>query len=136
MGLEDSGRVWASALTEAGVAEVHGVDDAPRSAGRRVVGDPGSLPYRDGSFDGALCLAAPDGPALAELVRVLRSGGRLVITAPLEESGRPELDATASLTVEERAVLRRTARGWVTEEASLLPVAEPSVLCVTLLKDA
>jgi SAM-dependent methyltransferase len=134
MGLEDSGGIWASALTEAGVAEVHGVDDAPRSARRGVVRDPGSLPYGVGSFDGALCLGAPDGPALAELVRVLRPGGRLVVTAPLEETGGAELGATASLSVEERVVLRRTAQGWVTQDASLPPGAEPSVLCVTLLK--
>jgi SAM-dependent methyltransferase len=50
---------------------------------RIVEGDPESLPLRDGAVDVVLCgLIEPDDaslPAIAELLRVLRPGGRLVL---------------------------------------------------------
>ena len=53
-----------------------------------VVGDLGRLPFRDGAFDLALCLEVlehlPEPQrALAELGRVLRSGGRLYFSVPM-----------------------------------------------------
>jgi SAM-dependent methyltransferase len=48
-----------------------------------------ALPFPDGSFDRALCLdvlehlaPADQGPALAELFRVVRPGGELLVTVP------------------------------------------------------
>ncbi|MBV8091917.1 MAG: class I SAM-dependent methyltransferase [Acetobacteraceae bacterium] len=59
-----------------------------KSAARVVVGDLNKLPYGDSCFDAAvmadvLCHAAVDPPAaLAEIRRVLRPGGRIVMNMP------------------------------------------------------
>jgi SAM-dependent methyltransferase len=55
-----------------------------------AVGSVLALPFADGEFDGALSIGVvehfPDGPraALGELARVIRPGGRLFLTVPLQ----------------------------------------------------
>ncbi|MEA2333331.1 MAG: hypothetical protein QOH58_3469 [Thermoleophilaceae bacterium] len=82
-------------LVEAG-REVVGVDpvEAMLDQARKKLpsvdlrkGDLESLPVEDGSFDSVICGLAfshlPEiGPAIAELARVLRPGGRAIISAP------------------------------------------------------
>jgi ubiquinone biosynthesis O-methyltransferase len=60
---------------------------AQKCESRRVVGDVSHLPFEDQSFDAVLCTEVIEhvrGPrqAVGELVRVLRPGGRLVLTTP------------------------------------------------------
>lgn len=76
--------------------EVTGVDASPEMLARArehvpgaelLEGDLTALPVTDASYTGAVCALAlahlPDlGPALTELARVLRPGGRLVISNP------------------------------------------------------
>jgi SAM-dependent methyltransferase len=72
----------------AGRLEITGVD-ANYSSERVTAGSVTALPFADASFDRALCLdvlehlAYEDQPrALAELFRVLRPGGELLVSAP------------------------------------------------------
>lgn len=79
-------------LAKSGVSRLSGCDISARSlakAARRgasvAQADAARLPYRDGAFDRVLCtyvLTSVDGwrGALDELVRVLRPGGRLVVS--------------------------------------------------------
>jgi SAM-dependent methyltransferase len=112
-------------------AEVTGVDPAQRLVSvareradaeeldaRFVVGDAVALPFADDAFDVVVSvfavIFAPDPPrAFAELVRVLRPGGRAVISAWL-----PEGPISASVGISMRAVAAATGRplperfGW------------------------
>jgi SAM-dependent methyltransferase len=91
--------VWLAALADAAPAEVVGADlvvtDAPSYRG--VVADVRDLPFADDSFDVAFCIStlehigrdelrgeydADAREALAELSRVLRPEGRLLLTVP------------------------------------------------------
>lgn len=79
-------------LAKAGVTGLAGCDVSARSLAKAAVrgaavaqADAARLPYRDGAFDRVLCtyvLTSVDGwrRALDELVRVLRPGGRLVVS--------------------------------------------------------
>lgn len=86
----------AAQLVELGACKVIALDSSSKMARtcrdrhggvKVVVGDAGHLPFASGSFDG--CRAdrvlqhLPDpASAIAEIVRVLRPGGRLVVIAP------------------------------------------------------
>jgi SAM-dependent methyltransferase len=68
-------------------AAVSATLDAHDCPARLVTASAGALPYRDGSFDTVVTVSTlefvPDvAAAVAELVRVTRSGGRLVIVTP------------------------------------------------------
>jgi ubiquinone/menaquinone biosynthesis C-methylase UbiE len=92
---------------------------AMRAAGERglrnispTLGDARYLPFEDETFDGAYLIAAlgdvPDGAAaLAELRRVLRAGGRLVVG---ELNGDPHRVAPAKLSASAEEVGLRVAR--------------------------
>ncbi|TMK82118.1 MAG: glycosyltransferase [Actinobacteria bacterium] len=98
-------RVYLSALTALPAREVHGVDheSAPVGSLRRTRADLRALPYRDGSFDLAICIStiehigmdntrygitgdgpgeAADAATLHEIERVLAPGGRALLTVP------------------------------------------------------
>jgi ubiquinone/menaquinone biosynthesis C-methylase UbiE len=95
-------------------ARVRGADSSParvRAASGRVgldpegrvafkLGKPGRLPYPDGFFD--LVVQAHGRPAPAEIARVLRSGGDLILA-----SSRPPRFVAA---LEQKLLLRRLAR--------------------------
>jgi SAM-dependent methyltransferase len=104
-------RILEVGAGSAGVTEflqhpVTGVDPAfERTAERRtaylepVVGSAESLPFDDESFDVVLSLemlehipAALREPSLSEMLRVLRPGGRMIVTFPSDETAL-ELDA-------------------------------------------
>jgi SAM-dependent methyltransferase len=96
----------SAGLTEWVEHPVTGVDVAfERTAGstapllRQVEGSATALPFADGSFDAVLCLEmlehlpeADREPAVREMLRVLRPGGRLVATFPAGDTAR-RLDA-------------------------------------------
>lgn len=72
----------------AGLLDIRGVD-ANYSSARVSTGSITRLPFDDGTFDCALCLDvlehltfADQPPAFAELYRVLRSGGELLVSVP------------------------------------------------------
>lgn len=95
----------AGGVTEFLEHPVTGVDPAfERTAERttpwleRLAGRADALPVADGSFDAVLCLEVLEHlqesdrePALREMVRVLRPGGRLIVTFPADEAAL-ELD--------------------------------------------
>ena len=68
-----------------------------RGLDARLIDDAGDLPFPDGSFDLAICtevlehLFAPQ-RALAEIRRVLRPGGRVIVTVPNLAHWRNRLD--------------------------------------------
>ena len=69
-----------TAMTEEGEA-------GPAGSGAAVVADGAALPFADGAFDAVIAAevlehVADDRPAVAELTRVLRPGGRLAVTVP------------------------------------------------------
>jgi SAM-dependent methyltransferase len=74
--------------------------------------DAGSLPFADGTFDGAVAdrviqhLADPM-PALGELVRVVRTGGRVVIADPDQETLVIHVPGVARRLVDRVKALRR-----------------------------
>ncbi len=87
---------WVAFLDAQGY-EAYGLDYSPVAVERSLaawpklrltVGDLRRLPYEDGFFDGIVSFGAiehdPDGPeaALAEMRRVLRSGGTMFCTVP------------------------------------------------------
>jgi SAM-dependent methyltransferase len=84
----------------------------------------GALPFADGSFDAAVCVAAlepgadTDGVAAAEVYRLLRSGGRLILTAPHDRDRLDQL--LARFRRPETAFGVRDGAGWTftTEEAA------------------
>jgi ubiquinone/menaquinone biosynthesis C-methylase UbiE len=96
--------------------EVVGVDVDPglarraqrRLRGRIVLGDAFALPFRDSWFAGAVAvwvlhkLAAPE-RALAEVARVLRPGGRLVVVHG--RGGGVALSPAAGLRIESRDMM-------------------------------
>jgi SAM-dependent methyltransferase len=64
------------------------VETLSRAGGRSVRAGDGHLPFRDGSFDAVLALEVlehvdEDRRLMAEIARVLRPGGRAVISVPL-----------------------------------------------------
>jgi hypothetical protein len=81
-----------------GAAAVRGAQEAADAAGLCdrvgfVVGEAGSLPFADGEFDAVLCECSlstfPDKRrAVAEMRRVLRPGGRVVIADVVADHGR------------------------------------------------
>jgi SAM-dependent methyltransferase len=77
-----------------------------------------ALPLEDASFDVVLCAevvehlsAAERAPALREMVRVLRPGGRLILTFPADETGE-ELDRWLDAAYRAR---RGVPHPWVAE---------------------
>lgn len=72
---------------------LRGYDPAGRRAGTRLVlarGDMARLPFRSGAFDAVLCRSAlhhmdDEAGVLAEICRVLRPGGRLVLGEPAND---------------------------------------------------
>src|SRR5690242_258321 len=80
-------------LSEAGVAF-----SARRGLKRVVVADVNHLPFRTGAFDGVLCSDVMEcaevepRAAAAELARVTRTGGRLIVSASAYEFLRSEHD--------------------------------------------
>lgn len=145
---------FARMLAEQGAA-VHGVDGAPgmitsaRAAARdHVASDRISfeeistverLPFGDASFDGVLCLSVleyvPDPKrALAEMTRVLPSGGQLVVSIPYTGS---LIRAVASL---RRRVRRRGGTGSAYLDSSHFTVSgsevEPMLTAHGLVLDA
>lgn len=141
---------YLTALTGLRIPELHGVDwsAAPVPAMLRTRADLRALPYRDGVFDAVLCISTiehvgldntrygmtpVDGAsgaeiALREAARVLRPGGRLLITvpfgAPMDESWFVQFDtarwerliAATTLRETERALFHLTEHGWMPVE--------------------
>lgn len=74
--------------------ELHALDIKPEYVKRsspdlagRLIASATALPYRDGSFNAVLCLEVLEhipnpAPAVAEIARVLRPGGLLVVSVP------------------------------------------------------
>jgi SAM-dependent methyltransferase len=137
---------YLAALLEAGLEELVGVDLAAAEVPgmTTVQADVRALPFESSSFDQALLVstlehvgadntvygagaeAAPGGrrEALRELHRVLRPGGRLLVTVPLGEPGDhgwfrqddvlgwTRLWAAAGLFIEEQEAYELTDEGW------------------------
>lgn len=111
---------------------------------RCVAGRAEALPFGDGSFDAAIFFNSlhhlPEevmAAALAEVRRVLRSGGRLAVVEPLAEGGyfevmRPIEDETAVRAAARRAVRAVAGEGFrlelEAEYATLVPVSSPAEL--------
>jgi SAM-dependent methyltransferase len=115
---------------------VFGIDSSIQAAGhalrtgsaRTVVGDLGNLPFRDGAFDAVtsgetLEHLDDDRSAVGEIARVLREGGRCVVTVPALEllwtasddyyEHRRRYDRAALRALFERAGLKvERARYW------------------------
>jgi glycosyltransferase involved in cell wall biosynthesis/SAM-dependent methyltransferase len=71
-----------------------------RDRSRFVAGEGMSLPFRDGSFDGIICMNALHHmddyrTALAEMYRILRPGGRVVFSEPGSEHSRDPMSISA-----------------------------------------
>jgi SAM-dependent methyltransferase len=76
-----------AAMVEAGELPSSGSAEETGSAGGLVNGDARRLPFPDDSFDRVIASEVlehiwDDGGAIAELVRVLRPGGRMAVTVP------------------------------------------------------
>ena len=122
-------------VTEFLAYPVTGVDPAfERTAERstpwlsRIAGRADALPVGDASFDAVLCLEmvehlaeAEREPALREMVRVLRPGGRLIVTFPADDAAL-ELDRWLDTRYRARTGV---AHPWVAEHlAAGLPRTE------------
>jgi ubiquinone/menaquinone biosynthesis C-methylase UbiE len=89
-----------------------------------VVGDAHQLPFADQTFDGCRAdrtlqhLTKPD-QALAEMARVVRSGGRVVVTEGGWELNAPTLDAELTNRILSAVLTTEDDRQWV---GFLLPV--------------
>jgi SAM-dependent methyltransferase len=136
---------YLAALRRAGVERLVAVDLAERSVAGMdtVVGDVRELPFEQSSFDQVLLVSTlehvgadntvygvdgghPGGPAeaLAELRRVLRASGRLLVSVPTGEPedhgwfrqrdpvGWARLFAQAGFFVEEQEIYELTGAGW------------------------
>lgn len=154
----------AAALVEDAGSDVTGIDAADRlievardrlPGATFVVGDAAALPFADDAFDAAVSVFGiifATAPAAGELIRVLRPGGRAVITAWLPEgpifevarlarsAGPPAADAPPLIAWHERDTLQRlfecpvrierhsatftapSAEGWWDEQAEHHPV--------------
>jgi O-antigen chain-terminating methyltransferase len=169
--------VYLTALLGLGIEDLHGVDwSAGQVPGmRRTRGDLRGLPYRDGSFDLVLCIStiehvgldnvryglsghesvSGDVAALREIERVLRPGGRLLISIPFGKSqdigwmlqydsaGWQRLVGSTGLRVQAQSIFELTGYGWIpcqdvralehVEYASSAPAAR-GVLCAELAR--
>ena len=72
-----------------------------RDRSRFVAGEGMSLPFRDGSFDGIICMNALHHmddyrAALAEMYRILRPGGRVVFSEPGSEHSKDPMSISAT----------------------------------------
>jgi ubiquinone/menaquinone biosynthesis C-methylase UbiE len=98
--------------------------DLPHASFRRA--DGGKLPFRDGGFDGAVCYDvftnlpsfAEGLPIIHEMLRVVRSGGRVLIGSIPDRATKAEFESKYRKTVAEL-------------EASLGPAHEPEPAAVT-----
>jgi glycosyltransferase involved in cell wall biosynthesis/SAM-dependent methyltransferase len=169
--------VYLTALLGLGIEDLHGVDwsAGPVPGMRRTRGDLRALPYRDASFDLVLCIStiehvgldnvryglaghesvSGDVAALREIERVVRPGGRLLISIPFgkaqdigwmlqyDSAGWQRLVAGGGLRVAEQSIFELTGYGWVPcqdvrslehiEYASSAPAAR-GVLCAELVR--
>jgi SAM-dependent methyltransferase len=136
---------YLAALRRAGLESLVAVDLAERNVAgvETVVGDVRELPFEQGSFEQVLLVSTlehvgadnavygvdeerPGGPAhaLAELRRVLRASGRLLVSVPTgepedhgwfrqdEPAGWAHLFTDAGFFVEEQEVYELTGAGW------------------------
>jgi SAM-dependent methyltransferase len=87
-------------LVDDDVERARALPPVPRRVGRAMAA-PRSLPFRDGAFDvvldGALDVFADAGPRLAELRRVTRPGGFVLVAALLRESFQRLFDVVVDL---------------------------------------
>lgn len=172
--------VWTRHLTRRGIPELHGVDLAARPVeGMKVTqADVRAMPFDDGYFDLAFCVstlehvgedntnysvareaggAGDDTRALQEIERVLRPGGRVLVSVPFgraDDLGWQRVydleaweSAVAATTFEtaELAIYESSDAGWLRCEGDALPSrpyrdagapAATAVLCAVLRRPA
>jgi SAM-dependent methyltransferase len=140
-------RVYTRALARRDIGELHGIDLSPGTVPGLTMtqADIRHMPFPDAHFDVVVCIstlehighdntryatgerdAAGQGEtALGEMERVLRPGGRLLVTVPFGESGDygwftqydiatwTHLVGSTALQSEERDLYRLTVGGWM-----------------------